>query len=120
MNASIVARTSLVVVFAVFTALGGEASAAQIESPYTYATRYNSAGQVTGTIAPDPDTTGPLRLLATRNTYNGLGLLEKTETGQLTSWPDENVALASWAGYGFSGANIFSTTEITYDTYGAI
>jgi RHS repeat-associated protein len=94
------------------------AHAVQSEAPFMHATRYNVAGQVTGTIAPDPDATGALRLLATRNRYNSLGLLDKVETGQLTTWADDTIAPSSWGGYGFSGANVFSTTEITYDSYG--
>ncbi|HVY23972.1 MAG TPA: RHS repeat-associated core domain-containing protein [Steroidobacteraceae bacterium] len=94
------------------------AHAAQSETPYMTATRYNVAGQVTGTIAPDPDGSGPLRLLATRNTYDSTGLLIKVEQGQLSNWPDETVDVALWASYRFSGSNIFSTTLISYDSYG--
>ena len=99
-------------------ALCGIAAAAQIEAPFTHATRYNEKGQVTGTIAPDPDGSGALRLLATRNTYGANGLLAKTETGELTTWADESISPASWGGYGFAGTNIFSTTEFAYDSYG--
>ncbi len=90
----------------------------QQEAAYLSATRYNVAGQVTGTIAPDPDGNGPLRLLATRNTYDSTGLLIKVEQGQLVNWPDDTVDVSAWANYGFSGNNIFSTTMISYDSYG--
>lgn len=111
--------TRLVLALAFALAVPGvTANAAQPETAYTHATRYNIAGQVTGTIAPDPDGASSLRLLATRNTYNSLGLLENVETGQLTAWADESVAPASWGGYGFAGSNIFSSTEFTYDGYG--
>jgi YD repeat-containing protein len=88
--------------------------AAQLEAPFTTATRYNAVGDVTGTIAPDPDQAGPLRLRAVRNTYSQ-GLLVRIETGQLTNWADESVAPADWGGYGFAA---LSTREIAYDGYG--
>lgn len=36
-------------------------------SPFTYATRYDAARPVVGTIAPDPDGTGPRSHSAVRN-----------------------------------------------------
>jgi RHS repeat-associated protein len=110
------ARDALALI--VLIAFASEANAVQPEAAYTYATRYNVAGQVTGTIAPDPDGSGPLRFAATRNTYNSLGLLEKAETGELGAWADETVSPDSWGPYGFSGSNIFSVTEFAYDGYG--
>ena len=44
------------------------ASAQQAAAAFTHATRVNGAGQVTGTIAPDPDGSGLLGFKATRNT----------------------------------------------------
>jgi RHS repeat-associated protein len=94
-------------------------TAPQNAADYTSATRYSLGGQVTGTIAPDPDGAGTLRFLATRNTYNATTrLLEKVETGELTSWPSETVDPVNWISYGFSGANIISTTVFTYDSRG--
>jgi RHS repeat-associated protein len=87
---------------------------AQVEAAYMSATRYDLAGRVTGTIAPDPDGGGPLRLKATRNTYTG-ARLTKVESGELSTFPNENVPVASWSGYGFT---IFLTQEFTYDAYG--
>jgi len=87
---------------------------AQGEAPYMTATRYDYAGRVTGTISPDPDVSGPLRLLATRYTYTG-ALLTSVETGQLTSFPNEDVLVASWGSYGFSA---FVTKVFTYDANG--
>lgn len=84
---------------------------AQSEAPYTAITRYDLAGRVTGIISPDPDVGGSLRLLATRNTYTG-ALLTRVESGQLTSFPNEDVPVASWSSYGFA---IFQTREFTYD-----
>ncbi len=98
----------------VVTAVG---QAAQVESAYTLATRYNVAGQVTGTIAPDPDGNGELRLLAVRNTYGARGLLEKVEAGELATWTDETIAPAQWESYGFA---VYLTKEYAYDSYGRV
>jgi RHS repeat-associated protein len=92
-------------------------SGAQAEAAWMHATRYNLSGQVTGTIAPDPDRGGALRLLATRNTYGGDArkLLVKTETGQLTSFPNEDVPVADWGSHGFT---VHTTRESGYDSFG--
>jgi RHS repeat-associated protein len=92
-------------------------SAAQMEAPFTHASRYDAGGQLVGTISPDPDEAGPLRLLAQRYTYVQ-GQLVLVESGQLASWADDAVAPADWSGYGFAGANIFNSREFTYDGYG--
>jgi RHS repeat-associated protein len=118
MKSKLNARALRLIALGIFVLGATSAYAVQAEAPFMHATRYNVAGQVTGTIAPDPDGTGALRLLATRNRYNSLGLLDKVETGQLTTWADDTIDPMAWEGYGFSGLNIFSTTEITYDSYG--
>jgi RHS repeat-associated protein len=80
-------------------------AAQQAAAPYTHAMRYNAAGQVTGTIAPDPDGTGILAFHATRNTYGTsgqtAGMLIKVEMGELATWANETVAPSSWESYGF-------------------
>ncbi|MEP2990758.1 MAG: RHS repeat-associated core domain-containing protein [Parasphingorhabdus sp.] len=80
-------------------------------SAHTYATRYDIKGQVTGTIAPDPDATGPLKYLATRNTYDIRGNVTKVETGELSAWKSEAIAPASWG----SSFRIDRTVHATYD-----
>jgi YD repeat-containing protein len=92
------------------------ALALQTERAFTPAVRYNVAGQVTGTIAPDPDGTGPLRYFATRNTYDSRGLLTRVERGELGSWLDESVAPRDWGNS--SSFSILTTTEFTYDAHG--
>jgi hypothetical protein len=62
----------------------GSQTAAQAERPFTTVFRYNLAGQVTGTISPDPDGDGPLKYLATRNTYER-GLLVRC-AGRRVRW----------------------------------
>ena len=64
-------------------------------SPFTSGTRYDLAGRVTGTIAPDPDTSGPLLYAAVRDTYDSDGRLISVEKGQLSSWQSEAVAPSS-------------------------
>ena len=80
-------------------------------SNYTAATRYDIKGQVTGTIAPDPDGTGALTFLATRTTYDVRGNVTKVETGALAGWQSEAVAPASWSGF-----TIHKTAHSTYDS----
>jgi RHS repeat-associated protein len=103
---------------AAMAALSGAAIAQQPAGPYTSATRYNLAGQVTGTIAPDPDGPGVLGFPATRNTYGpagtaAAGLLTKTEVGQLSGWETELVEPANWSGF-----TAFQIREIGYDSQG--
>jgi RHS repeat-associated protein len=95
-------------------ALGLSAVAAAQSSPsaYTYATRYDAAGRVTGTIAPDPDGAGPLHYAAVRNTYDARGNLTKVESGELATWQSESVAPASWS----SAFTVYTTAETTYDS----
>src|SRR4051812_16005794 len=76
-----------------------EAQAQSSPSPYTYATRYDVLGRVTGTIAPDPDGSGLLAYAASRNTYDAAGRVVKVETGELSSWASESTPPASWAGF---------------------
>ncbi len=92
------------------------AFALQTERAYTPAIRYNVAGQVTGTIAPDPDGSGPLRYLATRNTYDARGFLTRIERGELGAWLDESVTPQTW-GNGSAFA-ISISTEFMYDGLG--
>ena len=99
--------------FALVAAVMGIAPAAPAQSsasPYTSAVRYDAAGRITGSIAPDPDGAGPLAFAATRTTYNGVGLPTKVETGELASWQSESVAPASWSGF-----TVLSSAETSYD-----
>jgi RHS repeat-associated protein len=102
----------LALVFLASAAIGQQGAA-----PYTFATRYNEAGQVTGTLAPDPDGGGLLAYQATRNTYGTSGatqgLLIKVETGELASWANEDVKPALWSSFA-----IYLTKTISYDSYG--
>jgi RHS repeat-associated protein len=77
------------------------ALSAQNAAPYTSATRYNLAGQVTGTIGADPDENGYLNHPATRNTYDDKGLLIKVEQGTLKYWQNENIKPENWSNYIF-------------------
>ncbi|MEP3224590.1 MAG: RHS repeat-associated core domain-containing protein [Parasphingorhabdus sp.] len=81
-------------------------------SAYTSATRYDIKGQVTGTIAPDPDGVSALKYLATRNTYDIRGNVIKTESGELSSWKAETIAPANWG----SSFRIDRTVHSSFDT----
>ena len=80
---------------------------------YTYGTRYDLEGRVTGTIAPDPDGTGTLKFQAVRNSYDVNGLLIKVESGELASWQAETIAPASWTGF-----TVQKSVTSTYDAMG--
>jgi RHS repeat-associated protein len=67
--------------------------------PYTSSTRYDADGRVTGTIAPDPDGSGPLPFPAVRNSYDLAGRLVRVEQGHLAAWQPDSVAPAQWPGF---------------------
>ncbi len=87
------------------------ASAQSAPSEYTSATRYDAMGRVVGTIAPDPDGSGPLTYPATRTTYDARGNATKVETGELRNWKNDNILPANW-GTDFSA---HTSVETTYD-----
>ena len=97
--------------FIAIVALASEPSWAQ--SAFTKWTRYDAASRVVGTIAADPDTSGPIHYAATRNTYDTRGLLTRVEIGELATWQSETVVPASWAGF-----TVFRQVDYTYDSYG--
>lgn len=88
----------------------GVAGAQATASDFTSGTRYDLAHRVTGTIAPDPDGSGPLHYLAVRNSYDGEGRLVKVEKGELAAWQSESVAPASWSGF-----TVQQTVDTSYD-----
>lgn len=79
-------------------------------SPFTTAVRYDAARQLTGTIAPDPDGSGPRAFAAVRNTYDDAGRLTKVEKGELAAWQFEAVAPKNWSGF-----TVLQTVETAYD-----
>jgi RHS repeat-associated protein len=103
-------------------ALAGGAVAVQLATPtaafaqaapsaFTSATRYDAMHRVTGTIAPDPDGTGPLHYAAVRNTYDAAGRLIRVEKGELASWQSEATAPSAWTGF-----TILQTLDTVYDS----
>lgn len=82
-------------------------------SDYTSAVRYDVMGRIVGTIAPDPDGTGPLKFAAARSTYDLRGNVTKVETGELANWQSEAVLPSSWTDF-----TIHNTAETTYDVMG--
>jgi RHS repeat-associated protein len=93
--------------------LGQTAHAQSSASAYTYATRYDLAGRVVGTIAPDPDGSGTIHWAAVRNTYDVGGRLTKVEKGELSTWKSEAPADApvNWG----SSFTVFQSVETDYD-----
>ena len=87
------------------------AQAQSAASDYTYATRYDAMNRVVGTIAPDPDASGPLHFAAVRNTYDAAGRLTKVESGELSSWKSESVAPSAWG----ADFTVLSRVETSYD-----
>ena len=90
--------------------------AAQTEIPFTTVSRFDLAGRLLGTIAPDPDGSGPLEYPAVRNTYNSRGLLTKRETGALSDWLDETIRPADWPSY--ASFTVHLTKNFEYNAYG--
>ena len=82
-------------------------------SPYTTGYRYDSGSRLVGIIRPDPDGSGALKYAATRYTYDGLGMLAKRETGELSAWQSENTLPVNWPSY-----TVFQQVDYTYDMWG--
>ena len=95
-----------------YTKLGDVATVnGPIPAPYdndimTY--RYDDAGQVTGTISPDPDGSGGNPRLATKIIYNADGQVTKTQSGTVTGTSE-----AAWNA--FAATQEFTTQ---YDAFG--
>jgi len=84
--------------FVALTALlpAAPAAAQSAASSFTSATRYGLDRKVLGTIAPDPDGTGPLKHAAIRNSYDPAGRLIRVESGELQVWKSEAVLPSAW------------------------
>src|SRR5690606_31293094 len=99
MNRRTNARGSSLICALILSVMAAYTHAAQTELPYTVASRYNAAGQLTGTIGPNPGNGHP----ATRYTYGTSGatkgFLLTVERGVLDVWSNENTAPASWTGF---------------------
>ncbi|PKG63515.1 MULTISPECIES: RHS repeat domain-containing protein [Pseudoalteromonas] len=111
----------------------------QVAQPHTTAYRYDIGGNIVGEILPGTDSSGSLKFLAVRYTYdNSSGLLIKTENGELSSWQNEHITPANWSGFSRtsqtvnfydgngrktgislrgSNSNTTAFTHISYDAY---
>jgi RHS repeat-associated protein len=69
--------------------------------------KYDADRQVTATIKPDPDGTGPLKYRATRTTLSAQNLPARVEVGTVSDWSDASVA----------GMSVLEATDTTYDYY---
>jgi len=108
--------------------------------PFTSSTRYDVDGKVTGTIAPDPDGSGPLPSPAVRNSYDSAGRLIMVEEGMLAGWLPHGVQPSAWTGFAVlkeivsrydaldrktrewvnAGGATWSSTEYSYDLAGRL
>jgi len=79
-------------------------------SPFTTGYRYDTERRLTGTIAPDPDGTGPLRYPAVRNSYDAAGRLVRVEKGELQDWQSESISPAAWPNF-----TVKERTDYGYD-----
>ena len=83
-----------------------------ITNSHLSATHYNLAGQIVGTISPDPDGGGSSPSLATRNTYDEKGRLKTIENGHLNQWPSKTDSPKSW------NFTAHSSVLLRYDIFG--
>ncbi len=95
------------------TLFAAPAFAQSSPSAFTSGARYDLDRRVVGTIAPDPDGSGPLGYAATRTTFDARGLVTKVEAGELSAWQSDTVAPAAWSGF-----TIFRTIDSSYDIEG--
>ena len=101
---------SFMAVLLATVALPGAARAQSTPSDFTHTTSYDAMHRVTGTVAPDPDGSGPLAYAAVRNTYDPAGRLVRVESGELSARPADGLAPAYWSGF-----TILRQVDTTYD-----
>lgn len=92
-----------------------DAAAQSVASDFTNAVRVDDLGREVGTIAADPDGSGPIGHAATRTTYDNRQLPVLVETGELSVWKDETIAPADWNAGGTTHFAIHSSVESIYD-----
>ena len=117
MSAGVVAdmvRRAAILVATVLAALtlSVAAQAQTSAGAYKSATRYDPAGRVVGTIAPQPGTDAN-KFAATRTTYDAAGRPTLVESGTLDAWQNETVAPSGWTGF-----TRLSAVATAYDTMG--
>lgn len=103
-------------VLALFLAVASsEVTAQSTPSAFTTGYRFDEHGRLSGTISPDPDASGPLHYLATRNSFDNAGQLILVERGELQTWQSESVRPAAWVGFAIS-----TRVSYTYDDAGRL
>lgn len=121
MSAAAIVRRLAALAGVVLGLLPAVALAQALPSDFTTGTRYDIANRVVGTIAPDPDGSGPsapLLYAAVRNTYDIDGRLTMVEKGQLSSWQSESVLPSAWPVWNAAtqtGFQIFAKSVTSYD-----
>lgn len=96
--------------------------------------RYDAKRRVTATMGPDPDGAGPLKPIATINTYDDAGRLTKTENGTVNSQAIAWTSFAATDAEEFtydaldrkltarktSGGTTYALTQYSYDLFGRL
>ena len=88
------------------------ASAQQVAGDFKVSYRYNSLGELTGSIQPDPDGAGFMTHLATRNTRDSRGRLTLVEHGRLSAYQSEAIAPQNWSGFTIHKQEIYTYDEL--------
>ena len=111
----LVLRRLLAAIFTVVSLMASSWTAAQqVAEDFKTSYRYNTLGEVTGVIYPDPDgAAGPLPHPARRNTYDGRGHLTLVEHGELAEYQSEEDEPRDWEGFTVHRQEIY-----TYDALG--
>ncbi|HEX4738824.1 MAG TPA: RHS repeat-associated core domain-containing protein, partial [Allosphingosinicella sp.] len=105
-------RKSLLLIGTILGAGMAAEAQAQSAAPFTTAYTYDAARRLVGVIEPDPDGSGTLHYIATRNTYDAAGRLTKVEKGELATWQPESVQPVplNWTGF-----TVLQEIDTTYD-----
>lgn len=104
-------KNSIIIGFFTTLCAAASAFAQSVPSPYLSGFRYIDGGLLAGTISPAPS--GQSNFLATRNTYDANGRLQKVETGVLASWQAESTLPKDWSGF-----TVKKTVTYTFDASG--
>jgi RHS repeat-associated protein len=114
----VVAKATTLLILGTIGLMAAAVPASAVTPPAAYLTGYSympygspNAGLLAGTIHPAPS--GQSNFLATRNTYDANGRLQKIDEGVLASWPLNGTQPTNWTGF-----SITTTTTFAYDSNG--
>lgn len=116
------------IVMAFLFVLSFDVFAVQQSAEYKTAQRFNLKGQMIGTLSAEPngssdykipdsgqhtDPQSSLKIIASRISYNSMGLISSVERGTLSGWQNDTIAPKNWSNF-----TVLSSVEYTYDAYG--